>query len=290
MAIAVSGGPDSIALLLLAHAARPGEIVAATVDHGLRPESAAEAAMVAEVCAGLGVPHSTLTVEVPPGNVQAQARLARYAALGRWMGQDGLNLLATAHHADDQAETLLMRLNRGSGIDGLAGVRARATVPGHDGLTLIRPLLGWRKAELVSLVGSAGIEPAQDPSNHDPKFDRARLRQVLAEADWLDPVAMAQSAANLADAAEALEWMAQREWAECVTQAEDGLLYTPQAPRAVRLRVLSRAIKQLGGEPRGLAVAALLDGLELGRGGNLAGVLVTPHRAGWMLRREPPRK
>lgn len=289
LGIAVSGGPDSIALLLLAHAACHGDVEAATVDHGLRPESAEEAAMVASLCAGLGVPHEILPVLVASGNLQAQARQARYAALGGWMTRRGLKLLASAHHADDQAETLLMRLNRGSGIAGLAGVRASAPVPGHEELRLIRPLLRWRKAELERVVDSAGIGAVQDPSNQDPKFDRARLRQALAQADWLDPVAMAQSAGNLADAAEALEWAAQREWDECVAEVEGGLLYTPQAPRAVRLNVLTRAITQLGNEPRGSAVAALIDTLEQGEGGNIAGVLVNPSPDGWMLRREPPR-
>ena len=116
LGLAVSGGPDSLALLLLARAALPGRVEAATVDHGLRPESADEAVMVAAVCARLGVPHRTLAVDVAQGNIQAQARAARYAALAVWMGEQGIEALATAHHADDQAETLLLRLNRGSGV------------------------------------------------------------------------------------------------------------------------------------------------------------------------------
>jgi tRNA(Ile)-lysidine synthase len=143
--VAVSGGPDSLALLLLAHAAMPGLVEAATVDHGLRSESADEAAFVAEICGKLGVPHATLKVTVGAGNLQAEARAARYAALAGWMAERGLAALATAHHADDQAETLILRLNRGSGVAGLAGVRARGLVPGTR-LPLLRPLLGWRRA------------------------------------------------------------------------------------------------------------------------------------------------
>jgi tRNA(Ile)-lysidine synthase len=210
LAVAVSGGPDSLALLLLAHAALPG-VHAATVDHGLRPESAAEAEEVARLCGRLGVPHRILTVRVERAGdgVQAAARDARYAALAGWMEAEGLELLATAHHADDQAETLLMRLNRGSGVAGLAGVRAEGAVPGSGGrLRLCRPLLGWRRGELQDIVEAAGLQAARDPSNEDEAYDRARLRRQLGEASWLDRAALARSAALLAEAEAALEWTA----------------------------------------------------------------------------------
>lgn len=290
LGIAVSGGADSLALLLLAHAVRPGEIEAATVDHGLRPEAAQEAQHVARICADLGVPHAILTVEVPSGNLQSEARRARYAALARWMSERGLELLASAHHADDQAETLLMRLMRGSGLSGLAGVRARGAVPGSD-YRLIRPLLDWRKHELEGFVRDAGIEPVEDPSNCDDRFDRVRLRKALAQADWIDPIALAQSASNLADADEALRWAANLEWQQQVRHEKDGaVVYCPNAPRAVRMLVLGRAIRELGGEPRGRALAELIDALETGQGGNLAGVLVRTISGEWVLRREPPRR
>src|SRR5262245_46562227 len=115
--IAVSGGPDSLALLLLAAAARPGLVEAATVDHGLRPESRAEAEMVARTCAELRVPHEILVAdwaETPSSAIQERAREARYSLLAGWLVEQKLKALATAHHADDQAETILMRLNRGS--------------------------------------------------------------------------------------------------------------------------------------------------------------------------------
>src|SRR6476646_5114047 len=127
--IAVSGGPDSLALLLLSAAARPGRVAAATVDHQLRPESRTEAEMVADVCERLGIPHAILSVqwdEKPATAVQERARAARYALLGGWIEERNLRGLVTAHHLDDQAETLLMRLNRGSGARGLAGMRAAA--------------------------------------------------------------------------------------------------------------------------------------------------------------------
>lgn len=288
MGIAVSGGPDSLALLLLASAARPGEVCAATVDHGLRPESESEARMVADLCEEIGVPHQILRVKVGTGNLQAQAREARYRALAAWMEDQGLSLLATAHQADDQAETLLMRLNRGSGVSGLAGVRAEARVPGTD-LRMIRPLLGWRKQELEELLSAARVDAAKDPSNQDEKFDRVRIRNALAGADWIDVPALAQSATHLADAEEALSWAAEQEWQRCVKRREDGLFYRPEAPRAIRLQVLMRAIAELGSEPRGSATARLLEALEQGERGNIGGVLVVAEEGGWMLRREPPR-
>ena len=288
LALAVSGGPDSLALLLLAHAARPGAIEASTVDHGLRPEAADEAQMVAGLCAQLGIPHEILRVDVPDGNVQSMARSVRYRALSKWMRRRDLGRLATAHHADDQAETLLMRLNRGSGLSGLAGVRECGQVPGSD-LLLIRPLLGWRKAELEKLLADCEVEPAQDPSNQDDAFDRVRLRKSLAGANWIDSEAIAKSAAHLADADEALEWAANREWEECVRVQDQQITYVPHAPRVVRLKVLARAITLLGSEPRGGTVAKLLDALEAGQSGNLAGVLASAKDGEWTLRREPPR-
>lgn len=169
----MSGGPDSLALLLLAEAVMPGKVEVATVDHGLRSASASEAAMVAELCAGHGIPHEILPVQVPQGNLQDMARLARYRALHAWATRRGLGAIATAHHADDQAETLIMRLNRASGIAGLAGVRLRTVVPGAD-MPLLRPLLGWRRADLGELVKAAGLDAVQDPSNEDLRFDRLK--------------------------------------------------------------------------------------------------------------------
>lgn len=290
LGLAVSGGPDSLALLLLAAAARPGRVEAATVDHGLRPESGAEATEVARLCAQLGVPHAVLAVTVAPGNIQAEARAARYAALAEWASAHKLDALLTAHHADDQAETLLLRLNRASGVAGLAGTRARSQVPGTD-IPLLRPLLAWRKAELEALVATAGIVAAQDPSNRDDRFDRARLRKALAGADWLDVAAVAESAGHLADADAALDWAARREWSECVSAEGLGLTYRPQAPRAIALRVLARIVTQMDGEePRGGAVARLFDSLLAGQTASIGGLVVRPGRGVWAFMKAPARR
>ena len=291
LGLAVSGGPDSLALLLLASAALPGRVCAATVDHALRPESAAEAAFVSEVCAGLGVPHATLPVTVAPGNVQSEARAARYAALANWAGDAGAGAVATAHHADDQAETLLARLNRASGVAGLAGVRARGRVPGGD-LLLLRPLLDWRRAELAQVVVAAGLTAVDDPSNGDDRFDRVRLRKALAGTDWLDVAAIAQSAQHLAEADAALDWATAREWREQVSAGPLGsLVYRPQAPRAVALRVIALVVERLGGPaPRGAALARLFDALVAGQPASLGELVARPGPDGWSFAPAPPRR
>ena len=170
-----------MALVDLASSAFPGCVEAATVDHRLRPESAAEAAMVADWCAVKSIPHTTLHPSEPiSGSVQMEARAARYALLGGWMAAGGLDWLLTAHHADDQLETLIMRLNRASGVSGLSGVRARRG-------NILRPLLGMRKAELFDHAQARTLPFVHDPSNNDGRFDRARLRISLANAGLARP-------------------------------------------------------------------------------------------------------
>jgi tRNA(Ile)-lysidine synthase len=289
LGLAVSGGPDSLALLLLARAALPGRVEAATVDHGLRPESGAEAAEVGRICEMLDVPHATLRVQVAPGNVQAQARVSRYAALSGWAAERGLVALATGHQADDQAETLVMRLNRASGVAGLAGARPRGSAPGGD-LLVLRPLLDWRRAELGEVVRAAGLVAAQDPSNGNDRFDRVRVRRALADADWLDVSALAQSAAHIAEADAALEWMAALEWRSCVRKEPMGLKYRPQAPRAVILRVVARIVRELDGEDaRGGAVARVVEALVAGRPASIGNLVARPNSGGWSFARAPVR-
>jgi tRNA(Ile)-lysidine synthase len=280
LGLAVSGGPDSIALLLLAHAALPGRIAAASVDHGLRPEAAGEVALVERIAGERGIPFTPLKVTLAPGNVQAQARAARYAALAHWAKDTGLGAVATAHHADDQAETLLMRLNRGSGLSGLAGVRARSTIEDSE-VTVLRPLLGWRKGELAQAVSGAGITPAQDPSNTNPDFDRVRLRIALAEADWLNPVAIAASAAHLAEGWQALNWYAELDWHEMVMRDDDapgglGYTYCANVPRVIAIETILRIIAALGGHATRGDAARAWDRLWTGDNASLGGVLAVP--------------
>ena len=280
LGFAVSGGPDSLALLLLAAAARPGKVEAATVDHALRKDSAKEAEMVAGVCASLDIPHATLTVEwktKPETAIQERARAQRYRLLGRWISDRDLSALVTAHHLDDQAETLLMRLNRGSGVRGLAGMRAVAPVPGGQG-RLLRPLLGRRRSELEAICKAAGITPVRDPSNDDEQFERVRVRKGLASAPWLDPDGIARSAAYLATADVALHWAVDKEWDAQVSQSDKEIVYRPVAPLEIRRRVVRRSVAALAREGlsnpvRGGEIDRLVAVLNQGRKATLRGVL-----------------
>jgi tRNA(Ile)-lysidine synthase len=295
--IAVSGGPDSLALLLLASAARPGLVEAATVDHALRPEGRAEAEAVAAICKKLGVPHAILTVEwkqKPETAIQERARNARYGLLGKWAGERGLKALLTGHHADDQAETLVMRLLRGAGVKGLAGMRRMAKAPRAE-LALLRPLLGWRRFELAKLCADAGLTPADDPSNADDQFERVRIRQALAGVDWFDPMAVALSATNLAEADTALQWAAAQEWKRGVTNGGGQLTYRPaNAPREIRRRIARGAILALAsegsGDLRGPALEKVLTALAAGRKATLRGVVCIGGAQEWRFAKAPPRR
>lgn len=285
LGVAVSGGPDSLALLLLAHAAFPGRVHAATVDHGLRPESAAEAAFVAGICGRLGVPHATLRGEMAESaNLQAAARARRYALLRQWLGETGAAFVATAHHLDDQAETLVMRLLRGSGLSGLSGIR-----PLYP--PVVRPLLGWRRAELAAVVRAAGIDPVADPSNLDERFARARIRRHLAESGWLEPAPLARSAGALAEANVAMDWMVERLRRERVGSGEGSLTLDPAGlPAELQRRLVLAILADMGRPtPRGEDLSRLLDKLGAGGTATLAGIKCVGG-ALWRFTPAPPRR
>jgi tRNA(Ile)-lysidine synthase len=290
--LAVSGGPDSLALLILARSAFPGAVEAATVDHGLRPENAAEAAEVARICESLAVPHAALSdggAPIAGASPQAQARALRYRLLAAWTVERGLPLLATAHHQGDQAETVLMRLARGAGLAGLAGVRARRS---EGAAILVRPLLGWRRAELEGIVADAGIEPVDDPSNRSPAFDRTRFRALLAATDLLPPERLAASAAHLAEAEEALAWAAARLWDERARRDGEAILLDPAGlPSELLRRLAARAVGEVrGGAPwRSDGLAGALAAAGEGRRTTLAGVQIDGG-ASWRFAPAPPRR
>ena len=296
LGLAVSGGPDSLALLLLAAAARPGAVEAATVDHALRPESRAEAELVASICEQLGVPHAILTVEwkeKPETAIQERARLARYTQLGAWAREKGLAALITGHHADDQAETLLMRLLRGAGVNGLAGMRRFSKSPGGQ-VAVLRPLLGWRGTELEQVCADAGLKPVEDPSNVDEQFERVRIRRALAGADWFDSAPVARSAIHLAQADAALRWATIQEWKRAVTNGGGQIVYRPgDAPREIRRRIARQVILSLAtegqGDIRGPALDKVLVALASGGKATLRGVVCSGGEE-WRFARAPARK
>ncbi len=303
MALAVSGGADSLALLHLAARWRAGRtagpaLMVLTVDHRLRPESAAEAAVVMAVGDQLGLPARTLPWEGPhpESGIEEAARDARYALLEAAAVAAGASHLLTAHHQDDQAETFLMRLARGSGVDGLGAMRAMRPL---GSLTLFRPFLGIPKSRLVATCRAAGLLPADDPGNRDPRFARARLRRLapILAGEGLDAPALARAAGRIARAAEALEIYAQRLVAAAARFAPDGAVRIAVArlaaePREIRLRALALLLAAVGGgAPRAERLEALEAAIASGRPlrRTLGGAVVTLASGEVTLRKEPPR-
>ncbi|WP_338692267.1 tRNA lysidine(34) synthetase TilS [Bradyrhizobium sp. 26S5] len=258
--LAVSGGPDSVALMWLAARwrralARGPRLVAVTVDHGLRPEAAREARDVKRLAHSLDLPHQTLRWSGPkPGTgLPAAAREARYRLLAQAARKHGATHILTAHTRDDQAETLLMRLLRGSGI---AGLSAMARETARDGVWLTRPLLEISKAELIATLKKARIGFADDPTNRDPAFTRPRLRAlmpVLAEEGG-DARNLARLAARIARANTALEVLVDGAEHNLALKSEDNPRNGFEAalfaamPEEIRLRLLKRAIDRIGHE------------------------------------------
>jgi len=264
LVLAVSGGPDSVALMWLAarwrrSLARGPDLTVVTVDHGLRRESAREAREVKRLATDLGLPHRTLRWRgtKPKTGLPAAAREARYRLLAQAARTAGASHVLTAHTRDDQAETLLMRLVRGSGI---AGLSAMARLSSRDGLVLVRPLLDVPKAQLIATLKRAKIDFADDPTNRDAAFTRPRLRALLPQlaAEGGDARTLVRLSARLARANAAVEVLT--DGAERFLRLRDrgdapqpGVRSFEAAafvtlPEEVRLRLLLRAIDALGHE------------------------------------------
>jgi tRNA(Ile)-lysidine synthase len=265
LVLAVSGGPDSTALLLLAARWRKGlkqgpKLVAVTVDHGLRAESRREAAAVKRIARRLGVAHRTLRWQgrKPATGLPEAARLARYRLLAGVAKDLGAGAVLTAHTLDDQAETVLIRLTRGSGIGGLGAMARTSPIPGGDaGLALVRPLLDVPKARLIATLRKARIPFADDPTNRDPRFTRARLRATMPalEREGLKASRLVLLAKRARRADHALEAATADAWAELVPVpwAPHGPFGFPMdgyagLPVEVSLRLLGRALAAAGDE------------------------------------------
>jgi tRNA(Ile)-lysidine synthase len=278
--LAVSGGPDSLALLLLAARWRDADpnappLFVYSVDHGLRPEAAAEVAFVLGEANRLGLPARGLVWrgEKPRTGISEAARTARYRLIGAAMVEDGADLLATAHHLDDQAETVLMRLAHGSGLAGLRGMAPLAEV---EGVAVARPLLGVPRATLAAVVAEAGLTPVVDPTNSDPHYERVRWRQALPElaALGLDAGRLALFAARAGEAHEAIAHSAGAAIAQHATPVADGVAFPAarfaELPRAVQVEVLSELLSRVGGADKRRQLAQIeLLALRLQDGGAL---------------------
>jgi tRNA(Ile)-lysidine synthase len=284
---AVSGGPDSLALLILLHKTMPGRVVAATVDHGLRPESAEEAQYVQRMCKDMHVPHVILSpAEKIRGNIQSSARHARYALLAQAAEQHDCAYIATAHHADDQLETVLMRLARGSGVDGLSAIRST------NG-NILRPLLGFTKDELISICVTAGLNPVKDPSNENIDFERVAMRNWLANTQHpFRADRTGRTASAMAEASEALNWMTETLTQERVRRETDAIICdTRNVPREIQRRLLIHCLKLLEPEiaPRGEAIDRLLSELSDGRIATM-GQVKCEGGDNWRFTMAPPRR
>lgn len=255
--VAASGGGDSMALLSLARdwADQTGaKLSVATVDHGLRPESAGEAELVAQVCAGWGIPHQTLRITglSGSGNLSARAREARYDALSEWAHGNGTETVLLGHTMDDQAETVLMRLGRGSGVEGLSGMSGQMQ---WRGVTFLRPLLHVRRAALRDLLVDRGISWVEDPTNSDPAYDRVKARSALSALEPLgiSVEGLSATADRLARQRIVLEADADRLSGAAVSESgaivclNRRLLREALADTA--MRVIARVLMETGGNP-----------------------------------------
>ena len=314
--LAISGGPDSLALMLLV-AAQIGRdkagwppMVVGTVDHGLRPQAADEARAVAMLARERGLPVEILTIaERPPaGGVGTWARQQRYSLLAALALRHGLAHIVTAHHLDDQAETVLMRMAAGSGLTGLAGMERETRLFGCE---IVRPLLGVAKARLVATCAARGVVPADDPGNRDERQARVRWRALLPAlaGEGLTPGRLGLMATRLARADAALAAIASRLVAQAACEHESEAALALAALRDLPAELLLRVLRLMIGRvspsgpdavtPEGLRLQRLEAlaqrlGAALAQGGafhaTIGGVALR-RRGEWLVfRREKPRR
>ncbi|MBN2905149.1 MAG: tRNA lysidine(34) synthetase TilS [Rhodobacteraceae bacterium] len=286
LAVAVSGGGDSVTLLLAlaARAAQGGAVPhAVTVDHGLRPAAADEAAFVAALCDRLGVTHATLQWRGwdRRGNLQDAARRARQGLIADWARAQGIDRVALGHTRDDQAETVLMRLGRGAGVDGLS---AMAPMRSAQGVMWLRPLLDIPRADLRSYLRARGQDWIEDPSNEDSRYARVQARAALSLLDPLGVTTrgLAETARRLASARAALAACTAETAARIVTVDRGDVLVSraglAAAPDEIARRLVNAALCWVSSAqypPRAEALAETLTALSRARRATLHGCLIT---------------
>lgn len=303
VAVAFSGGPDSLALLWLAAqwAKRSSRrrVVALSVDHGLRSDSAREAKAAANMAASIGVPHQIIKWggTKPQSDIQAVAREARYALLAMHCVKLKCSALLVAHHQEDQAETFLLRLARGSGVDGLAGMAASRAL--SNDLRLLRPLLGTPKARVNAVLAKAKLSPLIDPSNENQRFTRVRMRQAMPElaALGLDAARLAETASHMARVRLALEAETDHWLGAHMHLDETGSVMVMLEPllnlsAELALRALARMVRLVTGNaynPRFGQLEAAYGSLQkgqIGAGRTFAGVKISREGKSVVLLRE----
>jgi tRNA(Ile)-lysidine synthase len=314
LALAVSGGPDSLALMLLAHeyAVATGvrdRFIVYSVDHQLRTEAADEVRFVIEQAHRLGFKARALKWdgEKPATGIQEAARMARYKLFAAALRQDQAEAIVTAHHLGDQAETVMMRLAHGSGLEGLRGMDYVTDI---GDLTIVRPLLHTDPEDLRAVVDEAGLTPVADPSNSDLDYERVRWRKampVLAELG-LDARRLSRFADRMRDAESALvamtaEAMSMVEFADGDVEAVLGRDLLMRIPRAIAIRVVGRVLYRVGGGQKPHALAAVealtdrlirepvrttLHGCLVRSGGKTIRIVREPGRADRKSRRKEP--
>lgn len=294
LGVGVSGGSDSLALLHLLTDWGGAELHVVTVDHGLRPEAVEEAQFVAGICKGLNLPHDTLEWRGwdGQGNLPEAAREARYRLMAEWAKARGIADIALGHTADDQAETLLMRLARRAGLDGLAAMSARRQM---HAVTFHRPMLRLTRGALQSVLRARGQRWADDPTNADSAFRRVRARQALQALAPLGLTAegLTQSAHHLAEARATLAHYAAREADSIATFQCGDILLERRAFVALRpdiaRRILGAALHWIAGEghgPRGTEMDTALDAMGMGQKVTLHGCLISSGGAHIRIARE----
>lgn len=292
LGIAVSGGGDSIAMMHIARDWAAGRrIMVATVDHGLRDGSAAEAKQVHRWTTDLGLPHATLLWqrETDAGNLMAQARDARLRLLSGWAQRNDLPMVLLGHTADDQAETLMMRLGRGAGIDGLASM---AEWRDAFGTRWLRPMMNIGRDELRDWLRQRQIEWFDDPSNDNENFDRVRIRKAMA-AMGLDVTALARAANHIGEARDALSHYASLASKDAVI-SQGRLILSRQsftnAPQEIRRRLIVASCRWVTGAdypPRRNTILHALHAINAGSRVTLDGALIEPSADGIRIAREP---
>jgi len=313
--LAVSGGPDSTALLLLMACWRGAlkrgpRLLAATVDHGLRRASAGEARAVAALARRLGVPHRTVRWrgKKPTAGLQEAAREARYRLLAEVAKSAQASAIVTAHTLDDQAETVLLRMSRGSGLSGLGAMARESPLSGYGHITLVRPLLDVAKARLIATLARAKVKFADDASNRDPRFTRARLRALMPAlaGEGLGARSLSRLALRLRRADVAIETAVDDAMGRLSRDAcsDDGVIVLDaeefiRLPAEVAVRLLGRAVARAGaaGAVRLGKLESLYEDLARAHASKtprlrrtLGGALVTLSPSKLLLERAPPRR